>query len=157
MSEQRRRGGASGGGLALAIAAVGALAGAAAVEHAQARSEGRRSLAESAWRWLSEDVLGLEEPRGGGQRRGRAHRLSSAEVAALPTRTYGGSAESSGGEKNFCAVCQEAFKEQERLLRLPCLHEYHYMCLDDYLCTADRPLCPVCRHPVSVTELASRN
>lgn len=159
MADQRRRNG--GGGnvvLTAAIAAVGALAGAAAVEHAQARSEGRASLAESAWRWVSQDLLGIEQPHGGGagSSRRRGQRLSSADVAALPTRTYRDqNIETTTGEKSFCAVCQETFKERDQLLRLPCLHEYHHECIRDYLCSSERPLCPVCRCPVSLDDLAS--
>jgi len=118
MSGSRRRSGSgqsSGASFALsaAVAAAGAIAGAVAVEHAQAQAEGRPSVVESAWRWVTEELLGDEgaarDVGGGGGRRRNYGRLSAADVAALPTREYAPCSGEEGGEsqKAFCPVCQE--------------------------------------------------
>ncbi len=153
-SRRRDRGGSA--GLVL-TAAVAAIAGVAAVDHVQAQAEGRPSAVESAWRWFTEELLGEPQGSGGGSSRGggRYGRLSAADVAALPTREYSVNVNASESERNkaFCAICQEAFRDGERLLRLPCFHEMHHECIRDYLCSAERALCPICRHPVAQTDL----
>ena len=160
-NESRRRNTSNGVGL-LFTAAVAAI-GVAAVDHVQAQAEGRPSAVENAWRWFTEDLLGEPSSSEAGSssvrpRRGRRYgRLSAADVAALPTREYRESGETAqdenasnnGCQKAFCAICQEAFREGDRLLRLPCFHEMHAECIRDYLCSAERALCPICRHPVA--------
>lgn len=153
--------------LTAALAAVGAIAGAAAVEHANARQENRESVVDNVVRWFTDDLLGVDAPsggEGGPSRRRRARRLSRAEINALPTRIYGeaggggpATAASAGAdaapagerdEKCFCAICQEPFAPRDRVLRLPCFHEYHTDCIVDFLATSEQPKCPICRHPV---------
>lgn len=152
-SAQRMAGG--GGSLAVtaALTAVGAVVGAAAVEHLQARAENRPSVVESAIRWLGEEVLGIdtEAMHAAGPSRGGQRGLSRAEISRLPTRTYGQPQDATNGtdEKEKCAVCQESFIAHDECLRLPCLHEYHVDCIEGFLQSHADPLCPICRTPVS--------
>lgn len=159
--------------LTAALAAVGALAGAAAVEHANARQENRESIVDNVVRWFTDDLLGVDYPSGAGGPSGRrrARRLSRAEINALPTRIYGepgpgaaGEATTGDGtmttagseaspaserdEKCFCAICQDTFAARDHVMRLPCFHEYHVDCLADFLAVSEQPRCPICRHPV---------
>lgn len=147
----------------VAVAAVAGLAGIAVADHAQARAEGRESGVQAALRWFTADVLGVPEggdgASGPSNRRGRG--LTRAEIAALPTRTYCAAdvaraeardqADGSGhlGEKAMCAICQDTFVAEDELLRLPCFHEFHEDCISNFLSSAQQPLCPCCRHPVS--------
>jgi Ring finger domain len=157
-----------------AVAAVAGLAGMAAADHARAQAEGRESAVQSMFRWFTEDLLGVEA---GGQRAGGAGPsrqrgaggLSRAEIAALPTRTYrqvdveraerlereaqaeGGGCTGEVREKQMCAICQDVFVPEDRLLRLLCLHEYHFDCISSFLSTSSQPVCPCCRHPVVIS------
>lgn len=91
------------------------------------------------------------------QSAGARRPLMRCEVNVLPVRRYlkgsGGSGKpaSEGTEKDFCVVCRENYEHGDSLLRLPCIHEFHTDCIRDYLETCHGPLCPICRHPVTVT------
>lgn len=54
-------------------------------------------------------------------------------------------------EKAFCVVCRESYVGGDQLMRLPCFHEFHAECIREYLETTEGPVCPICRHPVTVS------
>lgn len=145
----------AGGSFALTAAlAAGALATVAAVDHIQAQEENRPSAVQQIFRWFSEDVLGVDSSsaRTVGTRSG-AQRLSRRDIEELPTSIYGERpVRDAQDEKSFCAVCQESFSPRDHVMRLPCFHEYHTDCIGDYLSTTESPLCPICRHPVSMSS-----
>jgi len=45
-----------------------------------------------------------------------------------------------------CAVCQEEYKKGDKLLRLPCNHDYHKECVGRWLSMHNS--CPSCRKPI---------
>jgi len=52
-----------------------------------------------------------------------------------------------GNEKCvFCTVCQEEYKAQEKLVRLPCDHYYHKDCVVEWLNRHNA--CPMCRKAI---------
>lgn len=156
-----------------AVAAVAGLAGIAAADHAHAQAEGRESAVQGMFRWFTEDLMGVEggyvTGDAGPSRRRGAGGLSRAEIAALPTRTYrqvdveraerlesearaeGTFAAGEVPDKQMCAICQDVFVPEDNLLRLLCLHEYHYDCISSFLSTSSQPMCPCCRHPVVIS------
>lgn len=156
--------GRGGGGLvaAAAVAAV-AVAGMAAADHARAQSEGRESSIQAAFRWFTEDVLGVSDSGAGPSASHRRRRtgLSRAELDALPVRTFRARESEHAQvyadpnnpvehEKQMCAICQDNFVPEDSLMRLPCLHEYHEDCITSFLSSAAQPICPCCRHPVNI-------
>lgn len=46
-----------------------------------------------------------------------------------------------GAEK--CTICLCDFEEQEDVRRLPCMHLFHILCVDQWFPTNKR--CPICR------------
>lgn len=147
-------------GLSLIAAAVGVVATLAAAEHAQAREENRESVAEGIGRWIRDNIMEGRSPSasyGAPSSAGRV--LSQAEINILPVRCLSNqdidTSRSSGGadenEKAVCVVCREPHDVGDRLMRLPCFHEFHVECIQDYLATTEGPLCPICRHPVSIS------
>ena len=55
--------------------------------------------------------------------------------------------EFNGKFADYCAICQEDFKNKENLKITPCEHIFHPKCISTWLkkeCT--RPTCPSCRH-----------
>jgi len=45
-----------------------------------------------------------------------------------------------------CSICLETFTDGDELIRLPCGHKFHSVCLDPWIrCCGD---CPYCRRPV---------
>lgn len=151
-----------GGGGFVAAAAVTAVVAGLAYDHARAQNEGRESTVQSAFRWLFEDVLGVSDSvaRPSGSSRRRRAGLSRAELDALPVRTFRArdaeraalysDSNSLEHEKQMCAICQDNFMPEDSLMRLPCLHEYHEDCITSFLSSAAQPICPCCRHPVSI-------
>lgn len=163
---QRQRSAVS--GASIFVGAVGVLVGLAAAEHAQAQEENRESIVEGLGRWVRESIFDTPRSMGNGGRPSTSamhaapRRLSRAEVNALPVRrvsdasTTNESPESVAeaqerGEKAFCVVCREPYANEDLLLRLPCFHEFHSECIRDYLETSEGPVCPICRHPVSLS------
>lgn len=156
-------------GASVVVGAVGVLVGLAAAEHAQAQQENRESLVEGVGRWLRENVLDSPSTatgRGAGPSnsamRAIPRRLTRSEVNTLPVRritdanNVHGQSESTAettdhNEKAFCVVCREPYVNGDVLLRLPCFHEFHSECIRDYLETSESPLCPICRHPVTIS------
>mmetsp|Transcript_28733 Transcript_28733/g.82543 ORF Transcript_28733/g.82543 Transcript_28733/m.82543 type:complete len:297 (-) Transcript_28733:204-1094(-) len=57
------------------------------------------------------------------------------------------------GERGQCVVCQQAFQAGETLRLLPCGHEYHCTCVDQWL-RINRS-CPVCKRDVLTTTTPS--
>lgn len=147
-------------------AALGVVVGLAAVEHAHARQENRESIVQGLFRWVREDVLELpasnhRRPHATGTAARRI--FSRADITALPVRVLGegdvaasrdgqGTHGGAGGtEKAFCVICQDSYASGDELMRLPCFHEYHADCIRDCLEATEAPLCPVCRHPVTIS------
>ncbi|KAK6346892.1 hypothetical protein TWF696_006994 [Orbilia brochopaga] len=50
-------------------------------------------------------------------------------------------------EGTECVVCQDEFKVQEEVVKLPCRHIYHEECVTRWLETHDA--CPICRTPIT--------
>lgn len=137
-------------------AAVAGLAGVAARDHARARAEGGESVVEGVIRWF-------------GRSRRVCGSLSRAQIAALPTRIYrqadververlqrearasGGDAVGDLAEMQMCPICRDIIVPEDVLLRLLCLHEYHFDCISLLLSMSRQPMCPCCRHPVIIS------
>ncbi|XP_046332803.2 E3 ubiquitin ligase BIG BROTHER-related-like isoform X1 [Haliotis rufescens] len=82
----------------------------------------------------------LAERLGEVQRKG----VSEAEIGNLPTYLY--QAGASAAQNTDCQVCLSAFEPGETLRSLPCLHDYHSKCIDEWL--KRNSTCPICRHDV---------
>eukprot|EP00249_Psilotum_nudum_P012107 c23583_g1_i1 orf=301-1536(+) len=67
--------------------------------------------------------------------------MSPGEVRSLPVIMYSGSANVTA---ETCAICLEEYAIGEKLRILPCHHEFHVACIDQWLIT-QRPFCPICK------------
>ncbi|KAF9596642.1 hypothetical protein IFM89_012765 [Coptis chinensis] len=56
-----------------------------------------------------------------------------------------GAATENGGE--YCSVCLSGLKGGDEIRKLPCLHEFHKVCVDRWLDLCRRT-CPLCRSSV---------
>ena len=73
-----------------------------------------------------------------------------AAIDALPTHAYQrrtGTAASA--ENTSCVVCMADFADGEQVRTLPCFHQFHTPCIDEWL--ARTPKCPVCRGSILPT------
>eukprot|EP01048_Picozoa_sp_COSAG05_P008899 COSAG05_NODE_702_length_7857_cov_37.135244_2_plen_278_part_00 len=66
-------------------------------------------------------------------------------LAALPKVTVSGDM-----CEQDCSVCQDMFREGERVARMPCGHAYHSACLQPWLRTHNT--CPTCRYELDTTD-----
>eukprot|EP00245_Coleochaete_scutata_P007849 TRINITY_DN23633_c0_g1_i1.p1 TRINITY_DN23633_c0_g1~~TRINITY_DN23633_c0_g1_i1.p1 ORF type:complete len:341 (-),score=30.79 TRINITY_DN23633_c0_g1_i1:853-1875(-) len=65
------------------------------------------------------------------------------EVRALPSFTFK-SGDGGNGTTETCAICLEDYEPGDKLRLLPCRHEFHMACIDQWL-TTRRAFCPVCK------------
>ena len=60
-------------------------------------------------------------------------------------------------DETGCVICDELFKLKDRVLRLPCDHEFHTKCISNWLDTPNcrlKPTCPLCRADLQEMETA---
>ncbi|GFO50161.1 RING finger protein 44 [Plakobranchus ocellatus] len=55
-----------------------------------------------------------------------------------------------GSNQIFCVFCMSDFEDKHLLRMLPCLHEFHAECIDEWLKT--HRTCPLCRRDVTETS-----
>ncbi|XP_041368639.1 uncharacterized protein LOC121382986 isoform X2 [Gigantopelta aegis] len=71
--------------------------------------------------------------------------LTNEGISALPTRQY----QLNGPQNTDCQICLAKFETGEELRILPCTHEYHTACIDEWL--KRNATCPVCRNNISTS------
>lgn len=49
--------------------------------------------------------------------------------------------------RTFCTICIEDFQDEETIKILPCFHQFHQSCIDDWLLRKTN--CPVCKFDVN--------
>ena len=68
--------------------------------------------------------------------------VSRDRLAQLPTRIYSSTTDT----PQTCSICLENFKDRDSLRTLPCLHQFHVRCVDQWL--QKSLLCPVCKYKI---------
>ncbi|KAG2304698.1 hypothetical protein Bca52824_033349 [Brassica carinata] len=70
----------------------------------------------------------------------------------LKTRTCSGTnlSQTKDRETEPCTICQESFKNEEKIATLDCGHEYHAECLEKWLIVKN--VCPICKSEALVME-----
>jgi hypothetical protein len=124
-----------------------------------------RQLTEDLGHAMSEDMPNVEDlrrsaatptrhyHRGGrrGSRRERSqpsnfrHHVDGAtvrDITRLPTWKYVPNVAHDGTARS-CAVCMEDYEQDEILRTLPCLHQFHASCVDEWL--GYKSTCPMCK------------
>lgn len=71
--------------------------------------------------------------------------LTREQIHMLAIRSFG-----EFDDVKICSICITEFIEGSKICTLPCLHEYHLHCIDNWL--LQHTTCPICRKTVSVTE-----
>ena len=64
------------------------------------------------------------------------------DTGRTPTKTVDGSTHDS----TSCSICIESFTEAELVKILPCFHQFHSKCVDDWLLR--KSTCPVCKYDI---------
>ncbi|CAI9302402.1 unnamed protein product [Lactuca saligna] len=73
--------------------------------------------------------------------------ISATRISQLPTSKYGYKLFSKNKKKEEnCVICQSEFNFGERLITLPCLHQYHIKCISEWL--KMKKNCPICQKEV---------
>ena len=68
--------------------------------------------------------------------------INEEHISQLPTRSY----QSNDGKVEQCSICLENFKQGESVRTLPCLHQFHVKCVDQWLQRSQQ--CPVCKYEI---------
>ncbi|KAG0588063.1 hypothetical protein KC19_2G212900 [Ceratodon purpureus] len=69
--------------------------------------------------------------------------MSVKDVNTIPSLVFK-CIEDGKGTSETCAICLEDYVAGEKLRLLPCEHEFHLECIDQWL-TTRKPFCPVCK------------
>lgn len=72
--------------------------------------------------------------------------MNARDVHALPTLIFKAVGGAATGE--MCAICLEDYESGEKLRLLPCQHDFHVGCIDQWLLTRRR-FCPICKQDAS--------
>ncbi|XAR65868.1 hypothetical protein NMG60_11011854 [Bertholletia excelsa] len=73
--------------------------------------------------------------------------LSEELISRLPNFKYRKGIFSRQKEKHECVICYTNFRNREKLIILPCAHQYHSECIAQWLRL--NKLCPICQKEVS--------
>lgn len=89
---------------------------------------------------------GMVEERPADNRR-NSRPATAGTVASLPEEVLtSGSVDRMPADERHCCICLENFGDGEVATRLPCLHLYHTVCIQNWLATSGT--CPQCKHRV---------
>ncbi|KAH3875791.1 uncharacterized protein LOC127869470 [Dreissena polymorpha] len=69
------------------------------------------------------------------------------QLAQLPTKQY---ELSELHQENACQICMEIYQSGDILKTLPCFHDYHDACIDEWL--KENITCPICRTVIECLE-----
>ncbi|TVU16101.1 hypothetical protein EJB05_39650 [Eragrostis curvula] len=72
--------------------------------------------------------------------------LPASAIALLPISTYKSGIFSRKEKHNECVICCMAYKNRDKLTKLPCEHQYHQTCVAKWL--QINKVCPVCNKEV---------
>ncbi len=53
-------------------------------------------------------------------------------------------------EHGCCTICLEEFQHRDNVKSLPCLHQFHSTCINQWLSRDSKPSCPICKSEVIV-------
>lgn len=70
-------------------------------------------------------------------------RLAKLSVSKMPTRKYKKKGQVASQESDNCAICLDEFTKGQVIRTLPCRHNFHCKCVDDWL--IKRRTCPLCK------------
>nr|XP_056714697.1 E3 ubiquitin-protein ligase RNF6 [Euleptes europaea] len=76
----------------------------------------------------------------------RLRGLTKDQMDSLSTRSYGTTTAEGGEISKTCSVCMNEYVVGNKLRQLPCMHEFHFHCIDRWL--SENSTCPICRQSV---------
>ncbi|KAL8190972.1 UNVERIFIED_CONTAM: hypothetical protein K2H54_066236 [Gekko kuhli] len=76
----------------------------------------------------------------------RLRGLTKDQMDSLSTRNYGAAGAEEGEISKTCSVCINEYVVGSKLRQLPCMHEFHFHCIDRWL--SENSTCPICRQSV---------
>ncbi|KAH0625097.1 hypothetical protein JD844_033208 [Phrynosoma platyrhinos] len=79
---------------------------------------------------------------------GHLRGLTKEQIDSLSTRNYGDVSLEEAETSKTCSVCINEYVIGNKLRQLPCMHEFHFHCIDRWL--SENSTCPICRQPVVV-------
>ncbi|KAM3836488.1 E3 ubiquitin-protein ligase RNF6 isoform 2-T4 [Vipera latastei] len=72
--------------------------------------------------------------------------LTKDQIDNLSTRNYENPHSEDDEISKMCSVCINEYVVGNKLRQLPCMHEFHFHCIDRWL--SENSTCPICRQPV---------
>ena len=70
--------------------------------------------------------------------------LTQREFKNLPSRRYSKKKNFNRFHSKECSICQQNYKSRQKLIKLPCEHEFHQKCIGTWL-MKHRATCPLCQ------------
>ncbi|KAG0571427.1 hypothetical protein KC19_VG010700 [Ceratodon purpureus] len=113
---------------------------------------------EGTWEDVDPDNMSYEELIALGEAVGTESKgLNSQSIAALQQFTYVSDSKDNTSDQEQCVVCRLEYEDGDKMLSLPCKHQYHFECIRQWL--ERNKVCPVCSAEVmsesSTSEIKS--
>jgi len=71
-------------------------------------------------------------------------KLTQREIKTFPTRRFSKKYNPNSFKNITCCICTDEYKSKEKLLKLPCNHEFHIKCISTWL-SKHKASCPLCQ------------
>ena len=97
-------------------------------------------------REMQEQLAEMHDPQAGEPKKHPT--LIKREFNNIPSRRFHKADRDNNFKQDTCIICTDAFKSNNKIPVLPCRHDFHWKCLEEWV-TKHHNVCPICKQEIS--------